>query len=70
MFDFFNQLLGFVEVTFSFFMNVIESLIQAITFVVTSVPFVFALASYMPAIIASCMIIIVSIAIVKFIIGR
>lgn len=70
MFDFFGQLLGYIEVLWFFFLNLIESMFQGIGFVVSSIPFVMGLTAYMPGVIASCMIIVMSLCLVKFMIGR
>lgn len=70
MFDFFNQVIGYIETAFNFLLNLIESLLQAIGFLVSSIPFVMAIVPYMPAIIGSCIVMALSVAVIKFIIGR
>lgn len=70
MFDFFDKILGFIETVFSFFLNLIESLIQAVLFLGQGSAFVLSLAPMMPTIIATSIIIVVSISVVKFLIGR
>lgn len=70
MFDFFNQIIGYVETAFDFLLNLIESLIMAVVFVSTSSGVVLSMSAFMPAIIGTCVVIVVAIAVVKFLIGR
>lgn len=70
MFDFFNQIIGYVQTAFEFLLNLIESLIMAVVYVTTSSGVVLSMAQFMPAIIGTCVVITVAIAVVKFLIGR
>lgn len=70
MVDFINQIIGYVETAFDFLLNLIESLIMAVVFVSSSSGVVLSMASFMPAIIGTCVVITVAIAVVKFLIGR
>lgn len=70
MFDALGKILGFIQSAFDFFLNMIESLIQAVVFLASSVPFVTGLIPYLPSVIGSCVLITLSVAIVKFLIGR
>lgn len=70
MFDALGKILGFVEAAFEFFLNMIESLFQAIGFLVSSIPFITTIVPYMPPILGSCIVITLAIAVVKFLIGR
>lgn len=70
MFDFFNQIIGYVETAFDFLLNLIESLIMAVVYVTTSSGVVLSMAQFMPAIIGTCVVITVAIAVIKFLIGR
>lgn len=70
MFDFFNQIIGYVETAFDFLLNFIESLITAVVFVSNSSAVVLSMAGFMPTIIGTCLVIVVSISIIKFLIGR
>lgn len=70
MFDFFNQIIGYVETAFDFLLNFIESLITAVVFVSNSSAVVLSMAGFMPNIIGTCLVIVVSISIIKFLIGR
>ena len=70
MFDFFSKILGFVEVLFDYFVNLIESLIMAVYFAGTAVSFTTYLVPFMPAIIGSAIVVFVAIYLVKFLIGR
>lgn len=70
MFDFFNQIIGYIETAFNFLLNLIESTIMAAFFVSTSSGVVLSMSYYMPAIIGTCVVITVAIAVIKFLIGR
>lgn len=70
MFDFFEKVLGFIETVFEFFINLVESLFMALEVLAKSIVFPLELAGLMPSIIGSAMTIVVSLAVVKFIVGR
>ena len=70
MFDFFNQIIGYIQTAFDFLLNLIESLIMAVVFVSNSSAVVLSMSAFMPAIIGTCVVITVAIAVVKFLIGR
>lgn len=70
MFDFFNQIIGYVETAFNFLLNFIESLITAVVFVTNSSTVVLGMAGFMPNIIGTCLVIVIAISIIKFLIGR
>lgn len=70
MFDFFEKVLGFIETVFEFFINLVESLFMALEVLAKSIVFPLELSGLMPSIIGSAMVIVVSLAVVKFIVGR
>lgn len=70
MFDFFEKVLGFIETVFEFFINLVESLFMALEVLSKSIVFPLELAGLMPSVIGSAMVIVVSLAVVKFIVGR
>lgn len=70
MFDFFDQVIGFIETVFTFFLNMVQSLIQAITFMSNGVTFSLMMVGYMPAIIGTAITIFIAIYVLKFLIGR
>lgn len=70
MFDFFDKILGFIEVIWDYFLNLIESLAMAVYFVGNSVNFTTYLVPFMPAIIGSAIVVFVAIYLIKFLIGR
>lgn len=70
MFDFGGKLLGYVQVAVEYLLNLVESLIMAVVYVTTSSGVVLSMARFMPAIIGTCVVITVAIAVVKFLIGR
>lgn len=70
MFDFFSKILGFVEVVFDYFVNLIESLLIAVYFTGTAVSFTTYLVPFMPAIIGSAIVVFLAIYLIRFLIGR
>ena len=70
MIDFFEKVLGFFESFFEFFLNIVESLFAGIAVLSTSLTLPYFLIGYLPAILGSAMLIIIALAIIKFIIGR
>ena len=70
MFDFFEKILGFIETVFEFFINLVESLFMALEVLTKAVVFPIELSGLMPSIIGSAMLIVVSLSVVKFIVGR
>lgn len=70
MFDFFSQVIGFIEVAWQYFMNLISSLIMAVGFLATSISFPLAIVSYMPAIIGTAIVVFMAIFVIRFLIGR
>ena len=70
MFDFFSKILGFVEVVFDYFVNLIESLLMAVYFTGTAVSVTTYLVPFMPAIIGSAIVVFLAIYLIRFLIGR
>jgi len=70
MLNFFQEIIGFVETIFDFFVSFIESLLMALGFIISSAPFNVVVASMMPTIIGTSVTIVVGIAIAKFLLGR
>lgn len=70
MFDFFDKIIGTVELVLSFFFNLIEGLMKAVLVMTNGVAFVLQISGLMPTFIASSIIIVLFMAVLKFIIGR
>ena len=70
MFKFFDQVLGFFETLFSFFLNFIESLLMALAVIAESIIYTPVLVGLVPAVVGSAVTIGIAIYVVKFIIGR
>ena len=70
MFDFFEKILGFVESAFAFFINFCESLFTALEVLLSSLTLPIFLSGFLPGILGSCVVILTSLAVVKFIVGR
>ena len=70
MLDALSKILGFIESVFEFFINLVESTFMALEVLTKAIVFPLELSGMMPAIIGSSMLIVVSLAVVKFILGR
>ena len=70
MFDFFNKVIGFIETVFEFFINLVESLFMALQVLVEAIRVPIFLSGFLPAVLGSALIVVVSLAVVKFIVGR
>ena len=70
MFAFFDQIFGFLETVWEFFISLVNSLIVALTATVTAATLPVTLMPFLPAIIGSSVMIVIAFAVVKFIIGR
>lgn len=70
MFDFFAKIIGYIEVAFDYFLNLIESLIMAVGFLASAGSFTTSLIPFMPPIIGTAMVIFIAIFLIKFLIGR
>lgn len=70
MFDFFDKIIGFLETLWDFFINLVNSLIIALSATVTAATLPVTLMPFLPAIIGSSVMIVIAFAVVKFIIGR
>ena len=70
MFDFFEKILGYVESFFEFFVNIAENTFTVLEVLTKAVVFPTELAGIMPNLIGACMLTVVSVSVIKFIIGR
>lgn len=70
MFEFFDQILGFILVVWQFLHNIITGLLTAIDMLEVAVGLPPLLVGFMPTVIGASMMIFVSIFVIKFIIGR
>ena len=70
MFDFFEKVLGYIQSFFDYFVSFLESLITALNVLINSIAFPLQLSSMLPAVLGSCVVIVVAIAVAKFIAGR
>lgn len=68
--NFFDALIEWVELAGTFLMNMIESLINAATLVVTSLSFSTVVVSYMPPLIGAGATIAIAFGVIKFLAGR
>lgn len=70
MFEFFDKVLGFFEAIGQFIENFFNSLIMAITFMLSSVGFSLQLVAFVPAIIGSAIVIFIAIYVIRFILMK
>lgn len=70
MFDFFDKVIGFIESLFQFVINIINSLIIAVETLTRAVTLPLELVAYLPGILGSAVTIVISLSIVKFLVGR
>lgn len=70
MFDFFNHVIGYIESIWQFFINIINSLIMAVETLAKAVSLPLELIAYVPGILGGAITLVVSLSIVKFIVGR
>lgn len=70
MFKFFDIIVDFFQRIFSFISNIVLALGTALTMIKSSVTLPLGLVGYVPAILGSCIVVVVAVAVVKFIIGR
>lgn len=70
MFNFFDAVISFFSSTFDVLQNFIQSLIGAINYIALAIPVSTSVLQYMPGFIGGCGLAVLSIAIVKFTVGR
>ena len=68
--NFFADVWGILEQVFRFLINTIKSFLYALQVVMDAIAFTGTVTLYIPAIIASAVLIFLAIAVVKFLIGR
>lgn len=70
MLEFFSKVLGYLETFFEYFINIMESLFMGLEILTKAIVFPFELSGFLPNILGSAMLVVISLAIVKFILGR
>ena len=70
MFEFFDKVIGFFEMAVNFVVNLVNSLMMAISAVFTAATLPATLVPFLPSIILTGVLVVVSMAVVKFIIAR
>lgn len=70
MFDFFGQVIGYIEHIFEFFINFIEALFRLIELVAKGIVVPFELLGLMPSFLGGALLAFLVVGIVKFILGR
>lgn len=70
MFAFFSEVTGFFEAAWNFFINFVESLITAITVMVTSTTFLTNMISYVPSILGASITVFLVVYSIKLLTGR
>lgn len=70
MAEFFSQVLGAIEAAFGFLTNVVNALLTAVDALSNAVVLPAKLAVFLPGVIGSAILVTVSLAVVKFLVGR
>lgn len=70
MFDFYDKIIGFFETLGQFLWNMIEGLLLAIRVLSTGLAFPAMISAFVPAIIFSSTLIVITFAVIKFLLGR
>ena len=70
MFEFFDSVLGAIEVALNFLYNTINALVTAVDVLANAMVLPGELAIFLPGIIGSAILVSVSLAVVKFLVGR
>ena len=70
MLDFFGTIIGYLEMVWSYFLNLINSMISFLTLILSATALPLSIAYYVPSFIASSVVAVSSIAVLKLIIGR
>lgn len=68
--NFFADVWGYLEQIFRFLLNTVKSFLYALQILLDAIAFTGTAVMYIPAIIASAVVIFLALAVVKFIIGR
>ena len=70
MFDFFDKVIGYIEIAFEFLFNVVESLITFITLIPNAMSLPLHLVGYLPTIIGTAVVSVMAIGVIKLLAGR
>lgn len=70
MWEFFNSVLGYLDVAWTNFSNTLNNVLQALIYISSSVESILRVLGFMPLVVGSCGLIVVVFAVVKFVIGR
>lgn len=70
MLNFFDVLIDYIEVGFTALFNMIDGLITGIVYMMTSASTLSAIAAYLPSFISGSAVAVITLAVVKFLIGR
>ena len=70
MFDFFEQILGFFELAWQFFLNLFDMLVVLLRTLTAAVELPIQLSLVLPSVLGASVIIFLAVFVVKFIVGR
>lgn len=70
MFDFFDKIIGYIEMAWDFLISIIESLLQLLVLTSTTVSLPLNLVGYLPSVLGVSVLVSVSVYVVKLIVGR
>lgn len=70
MFDFFNTIIGYIEMAWEYFTNLIATIVFACQMITASLTFPRMLVGVVPAVVGAAILIFIAVYVVKFFIGR
>lgn len=70
MFDFFDSLIGYIEVVFEYISTIIGSLITFVTIIPQAISFPLSLIGLLPVLIGTSLLTVIGVSVIKLIIGR
>lgn len=70
MFDFFDQVVGYIEVFFDYLSGIVAAFVNFLVLVPQSTSFALSLVGFMPSIIGTAIISVIGVSIIKLIVGR
>lgn len=70
MFNFFGQIIGYIETLWSLVVGFVQSLLMTLKFLLTGTDAVLYLVGFLPSVIGASIVVFLAVTIVKFILGR
>lgn len=70
MFEFFDSLIGYIEVFFEYVSTIIGSLISFVTIIPQAISFPLGMVGFLPVLIGTSVLTVVGVSVIKLIVGR